>query len=115
MVKFYFNFNNLFLQDWCNAQVSNFFHTVYLSLYYCRLLIYFTCSYHNLISAIEVVGTPATLEDPLSIPQCVTPDPWNTDRITLTQLEIARSTSPTTCPGIVPFLLLVLAFMCFRC
>ncbi|KAK4319414.1 hypothetical protein Pmani_009649 [Petrolisthes manimaculis] len=46
------------------------------------------------ILTIETVGEPATLEDPLSIPESVTPGPWRSDRAPLTQLELARNASP---------------------
>ncbi|XP_071518260.1 uncharacterized protein Hcs isoform X3 [Panulirus ornatus] len=51
------------------------------------------------ILTIEVVGKPSTMEDPLSIPESVSPGPWNMDRIPLTQMELARSLSPTSYPG----------------
>ncbi|XP_042229500.1 uncharacterized protein LOC121871347 [Homarus americanus] len=54
------------------------------------------------ILTIEVIGQPSTLEDPLSIPQCVTPGPWNVDRVSLTQMEIARGVSPIGYPGQPP-------------
>ncbi|XP_069191803.1 uncharacterized protein [Procambarus clarkii] len=54
------------------------------------------------IITIDVMGKPATMEDPLSIPQCVTPGPWNADRMSHTQMEIARSVSPSSYQGQPP-------------
>nr|XP_053630972.1 LOW QUALITY PROTEIN: uncharacterized protein LOC128687537 [Cherax quadricarinatus] len=51
------------------------------------------------ILTIDVIGKPASMEDPLSIPQCITPGPWNADRMSLTQMEVARSVSPISTQG----------------
>lgn len=52
------------------------------------------------ILTIDVIGKPASMEDPLSIPQCITPGPWNADRMSLTQMEVARSVSPISTQGL---------------
>lgn len=51
------------------------------------------------IITIEVVGKPASLVDPLSIPDCVTPGPWSAGQCALTQMELARSLSPSGAQG----------------
>lgn len=51
------------------------------------------------IITIEVVGEPASLADPLSIPECVTPGPWSASQCALTQMELARSLSPSGAQG----------------
>ncbi|ROT63683.1 putative biotin--protein ligase [Penaeus vannamei] len=47
------------------------------------------------IITVDLVGQPSTFDDPLSIPESVTPGPWTTERATCTQMELARSVSPT--------------------
>ncbi|XP_047490025.1 uncharacterized protein LOC125039795 isoform X2 [Penaeus chinensis] len=44
---------------------------------------------------VDLVGQPSTFDDPLSIPESVTPGPWTTEKTTCTQMELARSVSPT--------------------
>lgn len=51
------------------------------------------------IITIEVVGEPASLADPLSIPECSTPGHWSVGPGALTQLELARSLSPSGAQG----------------
>lgn len=53
------------------------------------------------ILTIEVVGKPASLVDPLSIPDCVTPGPWSASQCALTQMEVARSLSPSGAQDLV--------------
>ncbi|XP_050714903.1 mucin-5AC-like isoform X5 [Eriocheir sinensis] len=53
------------------------------------------------IITIEVVGEPASLADPLSIPECSTPGHWSVGPGALTQLELARSLSPSGAQGSV--------------
>ncbi|XP_042875754.1 uncharacterized protein LOC122255619 isoform X2 [Penaeus japonicus] len=47
------------------------------------------------IITVDLVGQPSTFDDPLSIPESVTPGPWTTERASCTQMELARSVSPT--------------------
>ncbi|KAG0719410.1 hypothetical protein GWK47_050533 [Chionoecetes opilio] len=47
------------------------------------------------IITIEVVGEASSLVDPLSIPECVTPGHWSSGQCALTQMELARSLSPS--------------------
>lgn len=49
------------------------------------------------ILTVDLVGEPSTLDDPLSIPESVTPGPFAERG--LTQLEYARSISPSGFPG----------------
>lgn len=52
------------------------------------------------IITVDLVGQPSTFDDPLSIPESVTPGPWTTERATCTQMELARSVSPTNFNGL---------------
>ena len=61
---------------------------------------YLTFSFIFFFPAVDLVGEASTLDDPMSIPESVTPGPYSTERTGLTQLEIARGLSPTGFPGI---------------
>jgi len=58
------------------------------------------------ILTINVSGEPSTLDDPLSIPECITPRPFSsaTQKKSLTALELARCLSPHPSPRHSPML-----------